>query len=457
MANSTIIAIAWPATLVIAVIAGRMIAPPNDDNQHINNSIRTTAQSEPDNSHLKVNQPDQDRKRKGGLSKHRGHAGSAKSLACIEDDFERLSQLMFLVNKLGKDDFQSFIDEYRTNCDISGRMSEIGILMTAWAKVDPEATLAHIGKNKSLKGLERKVLATWASMSPTAALHWVQSNFEGLKLHKQMIGVIKGIAKVDLARATELLQTLPEGGSRSTALYEMLPGLAQLGIKGALKWTNEISDSTLKAEARNQLITELAKVDPQGSAALIKGLDGIERSSAISTIIKNWGKDNPEETLKWINQLDEKELTNGTQQLLKTIARTDAEKASEWLDRYKEHKNYPQFVSSFINTAFIRDPSTALSQVKNLPEGQRDQLEKSVLRFWHLTEPTAADEWMKQSSMTPEEINDLKNSKERFQMMVTDMEDAKALMKIVEEQGGFPSQQGKVPGSTKTETPPHSK
>lgn len=84
-----------------------------------------------------------------------------------------------------------------------------------------------------------------------------------------MLGIILGLSESDPARATALLQEMPNSQVRVDSVEAMVPHLLKMGSESAQKWIAELNDENLRQVASARFVAAMARQDPAGAASLL--------------------------------------------------------------------------------------------------------------------------------------------------------------------------------------------
>jgi len=428
MSTSTITYIAWPLTLGLAFAAGNMIdgnessgANPEETKSPAKGLYNSATGSAEGVNSTRVGS------RKTGANGFNKMADLTR-LSMIDDDLERMTQLVTAIGGIGPGEFSEVLQGYLDSGLASERWAEMSILMKAWAKVDPEAALAFGAKSPDLKKFQDDVLAVWAGNAPDAAIQWVKTNFKGSRANDLMVGVITGIAKNDLSRATELLEALPFGSSRGRALFSVLPEVAKLGVDKAFEWAEGIKDEKLRKGAQANMVAQLADADPEATAKWVSTLEGGGRSMAIRALVGTWSRKDPEAASKWVDALTGGERLAAAKRLVGNYARQSPEKAVAWLDGFKGQPEHKSLVKSFVDFSSFNNPQLALTQTQHLDAKDQESSRNRILRMWNMMEPEAAGNWMTAQNMTSEQQKEITDMNQSMMMQAGSMEDVRALL-----------------------------
>lgn len=207
-----------------------------------------------------------------------------------ENALDRSRAMLSWIDSLAPEEFEGAVERFRSLGLTEARMGEYAMLLTAWAELDPTAALAYTKENTRGGMATGTVLTAWASRDPESAIAWAKANHEGDDANPYMVGIIRGLAETNPARATELLQDLPFSRERGEALNAMLPHLMQMGAEGAKGWINGITDERLKDGAIARFAESMAKEDPAGTADWLIANLGDASTRSVDEVYEEWAK-----------------------------------------------------------------------------------------------------------------------------------------------------------------------
>ncbi len=406
MASSTLLYIAWPVTLGLSFMAGSMILSnepstekPKDGNQSSQVARRNSS------SNGSTNETSAATNRRSSATRSRagkdGYAESydIKEIANTNDPQKRLTNLLRMIDQLGPGDFEQVVADFRELGMTEERMAEYGLLLNAWAKVNPEGALAYAKENTKSSFASVTILSAWAGYSPDAAIQWVKLNHEGDKANPYLVGIIKGIASSNPERATDILQDLPFGRERGEALRAILPHVSKLGTEKAIAWLATIKDEKLRAGATATLASSLAKKDPQATADWLKTLSADTLKASAGSVAKAWAEQDLDKAVEWTNSLEGQTRTNAASQMMRQFVSSDPNKAATWMKTMSADPGYERVVRTFMFSTGRDHPEVALANLDQVGDDWRDRSQQMILMGWAAKDKGAATQWMQTNSM----------------------------------------------------------
>ncbi|MDA0767647.1 MAG: hypothetical protein O3A92_12590 [Verrucomicrobia bacterium] len=328
------------------------------------------------------------------------------ALALLSDPVARAQGFLALVDSLSPEEFKDVVAEFRALGITDERFSEYGILLHAWGQVDPQGALAYAIENTHGNFARQTVLASWAGYDPDAAIAFAEGNFTGEGANPLLVGVIRGLAREDLNRATDLMQGLPRSRERGEALESLLPILLAQGVDQALTWSQGITDEGLRGASQANIARHLAEADPVKGAELIMSLpDQDSKFRALDDITQSWAKQDLSAAMAFAEGLEPSLRGEGAEGIVAQLASTDPLQASQWLQSVAgEGVNLDAAIGRFIWEANSTQPALAANWIGQMTD-QRDA-ERNYHRFlgrWIETDAAAARAWMADTQL-PESI-----------------------------------------------------
>lgn len=327
-----------------------------------------------------------------------------ESIVRGENSYERTRELLAFVDRIAPDDFQSVIDHFRNLGITEGRLGEYGLILSAWAKLDPYAALTYAKANTESPFATRTILASWATQDPYAAIRWAQENHQGDGVNPLLVGVIQGLASSDTVQATNLLKSMPRSNERGEALDALLPHLLAKGNEATRAWIAEISDDSLRNGAISRATEALAKTDPAGTVAWLLENPGEALDRSLDNVFGIWASQDETAARNALATLSEGKMrSDALRGIVSNLALSDPPKAIDLMNSYPADVN-DRTLRNFIWHSFGRDPAAALGQVARISdEGRRNEIYRRSMSSWIERDPAAASLWLQENPL-PESV-----------------------------------------------------
>jgi hypothetical protein len=355
-------------------------------------------------------------------SQRRDHISLDKKLADLnkippgpQNALARGRALHKLVDSLAPDEFEAAVD------GVSCRTKMI--LLSAWAEVNPAAALAYtIGPKADNFDLETShftrseatsnVLSAWAGRDPEAAIAWANSHHHGEEANPYMLGIIRGIAESDPARAAALLNDLPFGYVRGDALLTMVPHVMKMGPEYVKQWIADIPDERLRQGAVYRFSIEMATQDPAGAVAYLLNNPSDRAMGAVFNVIGDWAKLDPAAAIASVESLPE----GATRQraldgIVFVVTPNNTQAAADLMNRFAGEMS-DMDISFIIARNFDESPDWAANQIERIQnEKTRQNMYVSRLHDWLLMDEAAAQNWINSANLPASVIESLESKK----------------------------------------------
>ncbi|MEM9236473.1 MAG: hypothetical protein AAGB14_06815, partial [Verrucomicrobiota bacterium] len=321
------------------------------------------------------------------------------------DPLARAQAWLDYVNTLDPDQFESVVADFRDAGFTRENMNEYGMLLTAWAKADPLSALDYAKENTGTPFARNTILATWVTNDPEGAIAWANQNHEGNEANPFMVGVIRGLAQYDPARASQLMGEMPYSDERGRALSAIMPHILSQGSTAAKNWAESIEDERLRGGAIRRMSEELAKEDPRGTAEWLATTDGDVANGAIDDVMEVWQRQDSSAAIAHFETLPAGELrSNALRGLTNEMASEDPAAAADFLDSHAndaDDNTYRQFVWNSMR----QEPGLAADYIARIgDEGQRDRMYRRMLEGWMWRDMDGASAWIG-STQLPEGVS----------------------------------------------------
>lgn len=361
-------------------------------------------------------------------SQRRDHISLDKKLAELNEimagpnALARGRALQKWIDSLAPDEFEAAVDSLRSRSRNNEKLAEFSmLLLTAWAEVNPASALAYTmgpkADNFDLKTSKftrseatSNVLSAWAGRDPEAAIAWANSHHQGEEANPYMLGIIRGIAESDPARATALLHDLPYGHVSGDALLTMVPHVMKMGPEYVKQWIADIPDERLRQGAVYRFSIAMATQDPAGAAAYLLNNPSDRSMGAVSNVFGDWAKLDPAAAIASFESLPEgaarQEALNGI-----LVMANNAQAAADLMDRFAGDIS-DKHITSVIARNFHKSPDWAANQIDRIQnENARQNMYVSKLHYWLLMDEAAAQNWINSANLPASVIESLKSKK----------------------------------------------
>ena len=240
------------------------------------------------------------------------------------------------------------------------------LLLTRWAKADPEAAFGSLDTaNFSLeRGHSLSILSALAALDPKRTANWLTSPVNTRAYYPIVGHILSGTIAKEWARQDP---------------------------RAALEWAQTLADQQ-QAGAYSGVLETIAATDPQKAATLALGLKaGNARNDILAKIAQSWARQSPLKALAWTSTLVSEARGHATSRALESWSKNHPEKAAQYLD---ENPN-PKYLKIIANQWSKRDPEDTANWIASKPESpQRDSALADTLWHWTTQTPKAATTWI---------------------------------------------------------------
>lgn len=340
-----------------------------------------------------------------------------QELKNIADPLERTRLWLQLVDSLSPEQFEEFVAAYRAEGIPPERMGDYAMLLTAWAKVDPQAALDYATKNTGNPFARQTILAAWASYDPNSAISWAKANHKGEGANPLMVGVIKGLAFQDPDLASSLLKEMPRSVERGEALDNLLPALLQQkGLAAARDWVDSITDPALKDGAMTRIADRTMQQDPEGTADWLIANPTENSSRRIDDALYAMASKDQTAALAYYNKLPAGDVrSNALRGIINATAIENPQKAVALMDAHSGDVNN-RVVEQFVWHSFRQDPQTAVSNISRLSNAEeQERMYSRTLEWWMERDQQAATNWVNSNTLPPKVVERLNRNLEKQQ------------------------------------------
>ncbi|MFT5126501.1 MAG: hypothetical protein ACI8W8_000095 [Rhodothermales bacterium] len=395
------IAFAWVATLAAAFIAGRvagpLLPPESADPAAIEaQELRTSQSPAPE---TRSSQPRSIAgERAASVPRSVAWPQASKVAVPVDvllrnalqepDAVEKMLGIAEVLRQVDATTIASLLAEFdaQGNRDEWSSMQYRQLLFFKWGALNGDAAMTYLDENSGNKHHKRyltsSVLSGWASEDADSAIAWAQENHEG-EDNPHMMGIISGLAKTDLGRASELLQSLPYGSNRGRAAQDVVRAHLRQGEENAQRWASDLPGNELKDGVVSMVVRELAKDSPQRAAEWLGTMDDIDPKKSVNSIARQWARESPEEAADWVAKFDDEDTRKSSlPQVISQWASHDIQAAGNWLREYPATPDRDAAIASYVYRIARTDAESAQAWANSIvDEKQRERATKSIAQI----------------------------------------------------------------------------
>ena len=314
------------------------------------------------------------------------------------DPIDRMTEFARVLRNLDGNSITDALEEIKNLPDGYDREREMSLLLYAWAKFDGERATHYVKDNVSHPWQQinsmQKVLSGWATTDPDAALDWAMNNepeipeewkrrmqqgrewrnrgsggsggepdrpADDRKDNPYLVGIISGVAKTDARKAADMVELLPYGRNRGTAVSEVLDSLYREGSDLAMDWASNISDPLLQRGVASRVADKVARTDPVAAADWSLSLtDETVRSEAMEEAVERWARSDLDAAADWLTNIPaEPARDDSVRTLVQAMANDDPKSALVWAGTITDEKVRHDMLERVADRWMQRDPAAA--------------------------------------------------------------------------------------------------
>ena len=298
-------------------------------------------------------------------------------------------------------------------------------IVSNWVQTDARAAAEFYADKKIRQHNDANALgqiaAALATQSPAEALAWVESLEIQDKSHRSTVTtqLVETWAKSDPDAATTYAQSLT-GDERIAATNTIATALAASNIDRAQAWADDLSDPSLRQNAKVAIINQLSYRDPEAAAAALdismdqftddKAGDA-QLSYSVTSVARNWAKTEPTAAAAWAS-----DLPAGSDQRGKALSQIAGQwvefepaAASEWLSTLSSDPDRDSAVAGLVGRITSHDPEGALAWASTINNRSvRQSNIRGSLRAWFQEDRDAARAAMESADIDQEMRQELR-------------------------------------------------
>jgi len=299
-------------------------------------------------------------------------------------------------------------------------------LLAQWASVAPREALEFaraIENNRHRIDATEDVLRAFAGREPQAAFEWLEAQREKIppgEYDRLFDDALRGYADQSLESAIDHFGTWSSTLDRrqsARAIDELMESLIQQGLLAeAPYYLDKFPEGTLRDQAAQELISELARVDIAGAASMVEQLSGRANADDLQrALVREWSRNDAEGAAAYLTENAKKLSHFGT--LASDVVRRwdDVTAASEWLSQYEPSPELDQATLMLVYRAGADDPAGALTWAQSVSDsGVRSRALRVVASNWKAQDEAAFQQFLSQSNgLSEEEIKTMESAPAR--------------------------------------------
>lgn len=334
----------------------------------------------------------------------------------IRDPFQRIQALAAVLGRSGPEAVPDAIEALEAQgIDIE---PEVPLLLRFWAQYDPEAATQYAIEKPALTLRPIAVAGAveqWASQDPLAAAEGIRRVTSGIR------GTVSEVAEVALMRGwfdsgqyaglEDYLLGLGPTFEQQRCIAAFARRMVQrAGPDVARQWAEALPEEPFffKIAAYRQVGSELTKADPAaGRAWCDEYCEGPFGKGIRQIVARRWAEQDAPAALEWLSKAPE----SGDRKIAVTTAyrrwwQLDQDAAARWLESIGIDGMQPWLapaVGIYAPVLARTDPQEALQWAAVADDDRKTSVLISIARSWHEQDPAAADAWIEQSPLSPQQ------------------------------------------------------
>jgi hypothetical protein len=308
-----------------------------------------------------------------------------KEIFAIEDPQQRMEAYLEFMKGLQGSEQMAVAMETMTENGFNNRERgrEFSMLMTRWAKEDPESALAWTQKHDDWRSKwgTGTALSVWAQSDPDKAIAWAQAhpNKDKDEGNFHMVSVVGSLAKSNLDLASQLAQNMDRSNARGEAMDRVLEQyFKQRGGDAAKEMVMALPEGPYKNGILGRLGDRLANSDAKSAAAWAASLpDGEVKPRIVASVINEWAEKSPDDAGNWLNALPHTAaMDEPRERYAFKVQERDPEAAIAWANTITNPERRNQTAFRLVREWMNREPDNARAWVptSQLPADMKERL-----------------------------------------------------------------------------------
>lgn len=344
-----------------------------------------------------------------------------KTLA-ITDPIERQRQFAELLASLTAENAEAAVKALREAPRSSrwGWGQEYSLLTMAWGRLNGPAAVAFANglEGRTKEWTMGTVLSGWASEDPAAAISHVEGIEDNEERSRWTNGLVSGLARHDIAKATDYVYNLAENDAPMTDRYMDTVVRQQLtqGLDAATAWTDSLPNGELKGSALERVADEYARLNPADAATWVTQYAEQDfATNAIGEISEEWAERDPVAAIEWTESLPEGEgRRRAVAEAVSEWAREDLTEAGNYVSNLQPGAERDSAVSSYARRMVNENPEVAVEWALSIQgEELRQESTARTVREWRERDPAAAQTFLDGTQLPEAVIQEINRPREQ--------------------------------------------
>jgi hypothetical protein len=317
-------------------------------------------------------------------------------ISLISDPLDRQAALLEFIGRLGAGDFAAVAGQYRATEHYGNSRGEFEMILRGWTKVDPPGALDYTTKTLRDRSQTSLVLAAWAGGDASAAERWALANHKGDGPNPYLSAVIQGVAAHDIARASQLAESMPQSHERGEAMEAIARALMVQGAETAMAYPQTIRDPNLRAGYVARIADRLANRDAEKAAAWLASMNDPEaQRRAAREVSESLARQNVSRAADWVRKLDPAAQAEAARGVVAPMSSSDITGTARWVSTLAGIPNYDSVVEEFVWSCDQRAPEQSAAWIRGISDpAQQTRLYHRMLGEWARRDADAVRNWV---------------------------------------------------------------
>lgn len=299
-------------------------------------------------------------------------------------------------------------------------------LLSQWATLVPREALEFAGAIENSRhrvDATEVVLRAFAAREPQAAFQWLEAQRDQMptdEYNRLFDDALRGYADQSLESAIDHFATWHSTLDRrqvAMAVDELMESLIQQGlVSEAAYYLDKFPEGSLRSQAAQEFISELARVDLDKAISMVEQLSGRDNADDLQrTLVREWSRSDPAAAADYLTEKGD-QLNNFSSLASEVIRRwDDVTAASEWLSQYEPSPELDRATLMLVYRAGNEDPAGAFTWAQSVNDpGIRMRALQTVASNWKAQDEAAFNTFIgKTQGLTEEELKIMESAPAR--------------------------------------------
>lgn len=294
-------------------------------------------------------------------------------------------------------EFQTLSKEALASSDDVENDALLLVLVSEWAKKDPQAALAFANETPNRSDLVFEALNQLAQQNPDEALDWISQNATDSSQRQYLLrAAYRGMATVDPEGAVAQIEQMSAGSQRDQLLSLTLNEWAKQDINAAFDWI-ELAEATPQLKhIYNEVMGRYIDQDPEQAATVISAMNsGDNKLSFASQIATKLAEKDVNYALDWLQTLDGNEKKYALLGVVdRWAAGPNGEEALDYVLQNSTDPNHKELFSMVAMKLARKNPDKLVDSFDNMSESEQMIAAQQLASVYSINDPERGMEWI---------------------------------------------------------------